>query len=73
MSVRVRWAGRTVHTSSPTSCGKADESKFRSEVPLWMFNLLWWEGVVCRTCVPSPVLSKRHADKVPWPWRGVEA
>ncbi len=64
--MKLYWTGTTAHTR----CAKAETAKLTTDTPLWAFNMMWWDGVVCRECVPEPVLSEAAADKVPWPWRG---
>jgi hypothetical protein len=62
MSIAVHWKKK-----GHTVC-RMREGGYVTRVPLWAFNLMWWRGAICRVCVPEPVLSKAHADKVGWPW-----
>lgn len=63
--VRLHWRGRQAHTVCPL----AETARLTTDTPLWAVNMMWWDGVICRDCVPDQILSKAHADKVPWPWR----
>ena len=62
--VKVRWAGGRVHTRCGAGAGEPRLMQLR------VFNMLWWAGRVCRTCVPDPVMSEAAAEKVPWPFAG---
>lgn len=62
--IKIHWRAGTAHTVCPI----AAKCNLTTSVPLWAFNMMWWKGVVCRECVPDQILSKAHADKVPWPW-----